>query len=219
MRNGLAHFSKLLFWCCIALTLMRKTKHLELEILKKFVDDILPLRVEEWAAFSDVWQPFSCKRKTVLTPAGSIERHLYFVLNGVQRSFYLGKGGTESTIVFTYPYSFSGIADSFLTQTPSIYFFETLTTSSFLITTHQQIEELMNDFPNIRALILKATSFALKGVLERIVELQCFTAEEKFRQLLKRSPHVLNLIPHKYLASYLGIDASTFSKLLGSVRI
>jgi CRP-like cAMP-binding protein len=88
-----------------------------------------------------------------------------------------------------------------------------------LITTHQQIEELMNDFPNIRALILKATSFALKGVLERIVELQCYTAEDKFRQLLKRSPHVLNLIPHKYLASYLGIDASTFSKLLGSVRI
>jgi CRP-like cAMP-binding protein len=81
------------------------------------------------------------------------------------------------------------------------------------------VEELMNAFPNIQALILKATSFALKGVLERIVELQCFTAEEKFRQLLKRSPHVLNLIPHKYLASYLGIDASTFSRLLGSVRI
>jgi hypothetical protein len=77
----------------------------------------------------------------------------------------------------------------------------------------------MIKLPAIQAMILKATSFALKGVLERIVELQCFSAEEKFRQLLKRSPHVLNLIPHKYLASYLGIDASTFSKLLGTVRI
>jgi CRP-like cAMP-binding protein len=192
---------------------------LESEILKKFVYDIQPLKDEEWASFASAWQPFFGKRKTVLTSAGSIERHLYFVLEGVQRSFYIGKGNAESTIVFTYPYSFSGIADSFLTQTPSIYFFETLTGSSFLRTTYQQVEELMNAFPNIQALILKATSFALKGVLERIVELQCFTAEEKFRQLLKRSPHVLNLIPHKYLASYLGIDASTFSRLLGSVRI
>jgi CRP-like cAMP-binding protein len=192
---------------------------LEFEILKKFVYNIQPLKDEEWEAFASAWQPFSCKRKTVLTSAGNVERHLYFVLEGVQRSFYMGKENTESTIVFTYPYSFSGIADSFLTQTPSIYFFETLTSSSFLRTTYQQVEELMNDFPNIQAVILKATSFALKGVLERIVELQCFTAEEKFRQLLKRSPHVLNLIPHKYLASYLGIDASTFSKLLGSVRI
>jgi CRP-like cAMP-binding protein len=192
---------------------------LESEILKKFVYDIQPLKDEEWASFASAWQPFFGKRKTVLTSAGSIERHLYFVLEGVQRSFYIGKGNAESTIVFTYPYSFSGIADSFLRQTSSIYFFETLTGSSFLRTTYQQVEELMNAFPNIQALILKATSFALKGVLERIVELQCFTAEEKFRQLLKRSPHVLNLIPHKYLASYLGIDASTFSRLLGSVRI
>jgi CRP-like cAMP-binding protein len=190
-----------------------------LEILKEFIVGVQALNEEEWSAFASVWQPFSSKRKTVLTSAESIERHLYFVLEGVQRSFYVGRGSVESTIVFTYPFSFSGIADSFLTQTKSIYYFETLTTSKFLRTSYQQMQELMTEFPAIQRLILKATSFALKGVLERVVELQCFTAEEKFRQLLKRSPHVLNLIPHKYLASYLGIDASTFSKLLGSVRI
>jgi CRP-like cAMP-binding protein len=190
-----------------------------LEILKEFIVGIQALNEEEWSAFASVWQPFSTKRKTVLTSAESIERHLYFVLEGVQRSFYVGRGSVEATIVFTYPFSFSGIADSFLTQTPSIYYFETLTTSKFLRTSYQQMQELMTEFPAIQRLILKATSFALKGVLERVVELQCFTAEEKFRQLLKRSPHVLNLIPHKYLASYLGIDASTFSKLLASVRI
>jgi CRP-like cAMP-binding protein len=68
-------------------------------------------------------------------------------------------------------------------------------------------------------MVLKSTSWALKGVLERQVELQSFSAEEKFRQLLTRSPQVLNLIPHKYLASYLGLDATTFSKLLGRVRL
>ena len=190
-----------------------------LDKLKEFLWRIQPLKEEEWEAFAAVWGPISCKRKTLLTAAGSVERHLYFVLEGVQRSFYIGKGNLESTIVFTYPYSFSGIADSFLTQSPSIYSFETLTASRFLRTTYQQVDSLAKEFPNIQSLLLKATSFALKGVLERVVELQCFTAEEKFRQLLKRSPHVLNLIPHKYLASYLGIDASTFSKLLGTVRI
>jgi CRP-like cAMP-binding protein len=187
--------------------------------LQEFIARIHPLKPEEWEALSSVWQPFSCKRKTVLTAAGETERHLYFVLDGVQRSFYLGKNNEEATIVFTYPYSFSGVADSFLTQTPSLYFFETLTASSFLRAGYQQIADLMESFPNIQRLILKTTAFALKGVLERQAELQCFSAEEKFRQLLARSPHVLNLIPHKYLASYLGIDASTFSKLLGTVRI
>lgn len=187
--------------------------------LHRFIHSIHSLKDDEWQAFSAVWQPFACKRKTLLTSSGDTERYLYFVLEGVQRGYYVGGDGAEATIVFTYPHSFSGVADSFLTQTPSNYFLETLTASSFLRTTHRQVQDLMDCYPNIRHLVLKATAFALKGVLERQVELQCFSAEQKFRQLLHRSPQVLNLIPHKYLASYLGLDATTFSKLLGKVRI
>jgi len=188
-------------------------------LLKTFVTAISPLTKEEWDAFETIWQPFTCKRKTLLTTAGESERYLYFVIEGVQRGYAITSRGEEATIVFTYPYSFSGVADAFLTQTPSAYFLETLTSSEFLRTTHQRLEVLMFQYPAIQTMILKATAWAFKGVLERNVELQVLSAEEKFRKLLTRSPQVLNLIPHKYLASYLGMDATTFSKLLSSVRI
>jgi hypothetical protein len=77
----------------------------------------------------------------------------------------------------------------------------------------------MEQHPGISKAMFVLTAAALEGVLQRQIELQCFSAEEKFRTLLKRSPHVLGLIPHKYLASYLGIDATTFSRLLSSIRI
>ncbi|MGC4037436.1 MAG: Crp/Fnr family transcriptional regulator [Chitinophagaceae bacterium] len=189
------------------------------EQLQRFIFAIQQLKENEWQLFSEIWQPFQCKRKTILTAAGETEKHLYFVLDGLQRAFYIGDDQKEATIVFTYPPSFSGVADSFLTQTPSKCFFETLTTSKFLRTTYRQLEDLMNKYPSIQQLVLRLTAFALKGVLERQIEIQCFSAEEKFRALLKRSPHVLQIIPHKYLASYLGIDPATFSKLLGSVRL
>jgi hypothetical protein len=64
-----------------------------------------------------------------------------------------------------------------------------------------------------------AISHTLSGVLERQIELQSYSAEERFKTLLRRSGHVLTLIPHKYLASYLGMDATNFSKLLSSVRV
>ncbi|HEX2629258.1 MAG TPA: Crp/Fnr family transcriptional regulator [Chitinophagaceae bacterium] len=190
-----------------------------IETLREFINNVFLLKEEEMNMLCSIWQPFECKRKTVLTAAGETERYLYFVLEGVQRAFYIGAEKQEATIVFMYPPSFSGVADSFLTQTPSLYFLETLTASRFLRTTYQQIEELADRYPDIRKMILRLTSFVLKGVLARQIELQCFSAEEKFRALLKRSPHVLQIIPHKYLASYLGIDATTFSKLMGSVRI
>lgn len=190
-----------------------------LEHLKKVVDAVHPLKQEEWQEFALIWQPVQYKRKTVLTAAGEVERHLYFVLDGVQRAFYIDESHPEATVVFTYPYSFSGIVDSFLTKMPSKYFLETLTSSSMLRTSHQQVQALMDKYHNFERWIRLSTSFALMGVIERQIELTCFSAEEKFKTLLRRSPHVLQLIPHKYLASYLGIDASTFSKLLASVRL
>lgn len=187
--------------------------------LKQFVFSLHALSDEEWNRFSSIWQEGEAKRKTTLTAKGETEKTLYFITEGIQRAYYLTADDKEATIVFTYPFSFSGVADSFLTQTPSNYFFETLTQSTFLKTTHAQVAELLDQFPNLERFVSRATAHALKGALQRQVELQTYSAEKKFTTLLTRSPQVLRLIPHKYLASYLGIDAATFSKLLSTVRI
>ena len=183
------------------------------------MNKVHPLHDNEWAELEKIWSPVTYKRKMVLTVAGEVERYLYFVIEGVQRAFYVDDSHPEATIVFTYAGSFSGVADSFLTRQPSRYFLETLTSSTMLRTSYLHIQELMDKHQNIERWVRIATSYAMRGVLERQIELLTFSAEEKFRALLQRSPHVLQLIPHKYLASYLGIDASTFSKLLSTVRI
>lgn len=187
--------------------------------LKKMIDAVHPLKEDEWNDFTGIWQQVEFRRKTILTAAGEVERHLYFVLDGVQRAFYVDEHHPEVTVVFTYPYSFSGVADSFLTQKPSKYFMETITASTLLRTTYQQVAQLMDRYHNFERYVRISTSRVLMGVMERQIELSCYSAEEKFRTLLNRSPHVLQLIPHKYLASYMGIDPSTFSKLLASVRL
>ncbi len=77
----------------------------------------------------------------------------------------------------------------------------------------------MQQHPAIARWVHIGTMAAMAGVMERLIEIQTLGAEQKFRRLLARSPHVLQLIPHKYLASYLGIDPATFSKLLGGIRL
>jgi CRP-like cAMP-binding protein len=191
----------------------------DIAALKAFCDAVHPLPLQVWDEFAAIWHPFSAKRKELLTAAGDVEKYLYFVLEGIQRSWYVKDEGREATVVFTYPYSFSGVADSVLTQKPSRFYFETLTQSRFLRTSWHQVHELALKHHPLETFIRTLTGFTLSGLLERQVELLCFSAEEKFRTLLKRSPHVLQMIPHKYLASYLGIDPTTFSKLLGTVRI
>ena len=188
--------------------------------LKIAVNRVHILSNDEWNEFASIWQTFAARRKTILTAAGETEKYLYFVTEGVQRAFYLKENSDkDATLVFSYAGSFSGVLDSFLIQQPSRYFLETLTASEFIRTTFTQINELMKKYHNIETFVRKSLAFTIAGVLERQIELQSFSAEEKFRVLLNRSPHVLQMIPHKYLASYLGLDPTTFSKLLGSVRI
>lgn len=187
--------------------------------LSAFIQQIYPLDATETAAFTGIWQPFEARRKEILTHVGQTERYAYFVLEGVQRAYFTHPDGRDVTLVFTYPYSFSGVADSFLLQKPSSFTFETLTPSQFLRAPYAALQTLMTEHRNIERLMFQATAQALAGVLYRQAELQSFSSEEKFRALLTRSPHVLTLIPHKYLASYIGVDATNFSKLLNNIRL
>ncbi len=172
-----------------------------------------------WAALAAIWEPHAVKRKELLCTVGAAERYLYFVESGVQRAFYQHANGKDYTLVFTYTGSFSGVADSFLTGRPSRYFLETLSASRFLRCSRDSLLQVCSAFPEVESAILRLTAAVMEGLLQRQIELQCFSAEEKFRALLSRSPHVLGLIPQRYLASYLGIDASTFSRLLSTVRL
>ncbi|MBD0258023.1 MAG: Crp/Fnr family transcriptional regulator [Cytophagales bacterium] len=187
--------------------------------LKKLVEGIGPLPAEDWEAFAAIWQPCTARRKQVLTLAGDRERYLYFTVKGVQRVYYFDEQGREATLVFTYPPSFGGVLDALLLQTPARYHYETLTQSDFLRAPYGDLAALMQSRPAVQAMIRQGITHALSGLLERLVELQCYSSEEKFRKLLGRSPHILQLVPQKYLANYLGIEATNFSKLLHKVKL
>lgn len=187
--------------------------------LRNLVERVYPLPEPEWQAFAGIWQPFSAKRKEIITATGEREKYLYFVMEGLQRVYYLDEYDREATLVFTYAPSFGGVLDAMMLRQSSRYAYETLTPSVFLRTPYDEVERLMKENPAVETMIRKGLANVLSGLLERLVEIQCYSSEDKFKRLLQRSPHILQMIPHKYLASYLGIDATNFSKLINKVRI
>ena len=187
--------------------------------LRDAVMRIHPMDEEAMESFLMAWTPMTAKRKEILTQAGETEKYLYFIQEGLQRMYYLDQEGREATLIFSYAPSFGGVIDSYFQQKPSRYFYETLTPSVMLRLSVQDNDRLLSRYPEIEKLMRIGLCSALSGIMERMVEIQVFSSEEKFRSLLTRSPHILQLVPHKYLANYLGIDATNFSKLLNRVRI
>lgn len=186
--------------------------------LKDFLRAIHPLEDHILDPYVNSWQEIEVPRKTIMTHAGDTERFIYFVIEGIQRS-YLLHDDKEHVIAFSYPPSFSGIPNSFISQTPSNYFLETITNSRFLRISKLVHEEFMANHHELETLLRKATELVLLGIIDRHAELMAYNMETRFKTFTSRSPHLLNQVPHKDLASYLRIDPTNFSKLLGTVRL
>ncbi len=164
------------------------------------------------------WKPYSLPKNTIMTWEGDTEQYMYFVLKGVQKSYYIN-GNKQHVIAFAYAPSFSGIPESFFTQQPSKYFLETLTDCEFIRISYQRHQVLMQEHREIETLFRKATELLLMGVLERQHELLAFDMQQRFKVFVKRSPHLLQLVSQKDIASYLRIDPTNFSKLINSIKI
>lgn len=186
--------------------------------MKEFLSQIYKVEDNILEEYLSYWTEYSVPKNTIMTSEGDTERYMYFVLEGVQKSYYLNKH-KEHIIAFTYSPSFSGIPESFLNQSPSNYFLTAVTDSKFLRITFRQHQELMSKHRSIETLFRKATEFLLIDTLNRYYELMAFDIETRFKNFTTRSPQLLQMVSQKDLASYLRIDPSNFSKLIGRVKI
>ncbi len=120
---------------------------------------------------------------------------------------------------FSYSPSICCAIESFHTQSPSKYNFETLTDCDFLRIPYSIHIEIIAKHHELNILFRKFTELLLIGMMERHHELMAFDSKTRFKNFISRSPHLLNMLSQKDIASYLRIDATNFSKLINTVKI
>ncbi len=156
------------------------------------------------------------KKGEFITVPGQVQKELYFVKSVVQMS-YFDADDKSHVIAFTYYPNLCAIPDSFQFQAPSKYFLTCLMDSEMEFITFDELQKLFDESQQIERLFRKMTEFVLAGMINRHIELHSLTIEERYRSFCQRSPHLLRLVPHKYIASYLGMDPTNFSKLFNRV--
>ncbi len=157
------------------------------------------------------------KKGEFITVAGQTQQELYLVKSGVQMSYFDANDKTH-VMAFTYPFCPCVIPESFLFQIPSKYFLTCLSDSEMGYISYEGLQELFDQSQQLERLFRRMTEWAYTGMINRHIELHSMTIEERYKSFCKRSPHLLQLVPHKHIASYLGIDPTNFSKLYNSVK-
>ncbi len=156
------------------------------------------------------------KKKTNILKAGKTAKEVYFILSGCIRLFYEKDGEDISAYFFTEK-RFAGAYDSFISQKPSRLSIETLEDCEVLSISYEALQKLFNELPRMN-------EFVRKVLEERFVTLHdLFTShildspEERYLNLQKERPELVNRIPQHQLATFLGITPVSLSRIRNRV--
>lgn len=189
-----------------------------MEELRNYITNIHPIQNDLMEQFLAYWKVKLAKKKEVVIQSASISRYLHFTTEGIQKAFYV-KDAKEYNVAFTYPFAFTCVPESFLTQKPSMYTFECITDSEFLIISHSDFFHFVNNYHEFETLLRKTLIGTLNGVVNRYHRMLTMSIKDRFIDFMQNSPQLINQINHKEIANYLKIDPTNFSKLLNSVKV
>ncbi len=167
---------------------------------------------EEWEDILSYWEYKHYKKGEFMTKIGQVEKWFYFVAKGVARG-YFEQDGQEMIAGFTYDGDYSGAYDSFLTQTPTEWHMQTITDCDMLRIHYDDLMLLFNRHKSMERWGRKFMEHIVIGFGRRQMAVLNFTAEERFLRLLGNAPQLFQMVPQKYLASYLAMTPETFSRL------
>lgn len=142
---------------------------------------------------------------------GDICKSVYFTLQGCLRSFVI-KNAREYTLFFHPENQSFGDYESFQKGNPACFSCQAIENSEILVFDRKAMDFFENALQGQKLLRLIAEDLAF-FLRDKLLSLFLDTPEELYVKLLRTEPDLLKRIPQYYLASYLGIEPESLSRL------
>lgn len=151
------------------------------------------------------------KHKTLLAQ-GQVSTVFYFVLKGCLRQYHL-TDGTEKTTLLYIENQFVVPFESILSQTPSESYLQCIEECTLVTMTLQHEQLLYERHPELEKtsrILLQEELIRYNGYRTKLLTMKPY---ERYMTLLKTEPGLANRVPGKYLATFLGIQPESLSRL------
>ncbi len=156
------------------------------------------------------------KKNKHLLRQGQVASEYVFIRRGGLR-IYAPLDGREVTGWIALEGEFFGELSSLKTQEPTRFGIQAMEDTEIQCIHHLAMEKLYKAYPAWQEFGRKVWETAFRRVVEGILAHQTLTAEERYAQLLTRSD-LVQRVPLKHLASFLGVTPTSLSRLRGKRR-
>ncbi|MCB0497026.1 MAG: Crp/Fnr family transcriptional regulator [Cyclobacteriaceae bacterium] len=181
------------------------------EQLKKAFDPYFEAPIEIWKHFASLCELIYYKKNEIIKEAHRADRYGYFLLEGSVGQFVWKENNFICLDLFL-ENSFFADDISLMSGKPSAMQIVALEKSSVLRLSRSNIEKLKQT-PMGAMLFMIGDQNAYAEKQKQQIEFMTKTAEERYRELMKSKPEILQRISQKHIASYLGITTQSLSRI------
>ena len=156
------------------------------------------------------------RKKLFLSQEGDISKGPFFVTKGILRSYTVDKNGFEHVLQFAPPGWWIADMYSLITQQPGSLSIDAVEDSDVLLLPKQELDKLYNEIPAFERFFRILAENALVTFQQRLIDNLSLTAKERYANFCKRYPLLIERLPQKQVASYIGVTPEFLSKMLKS---
>lgn len=158
-------------------------------------------------------EPVLYPKNCIIEEEGKVPAYLYFVVSGFVRLFHYNEKGDEVTTHINCPPGFITSYINFSNQTRSDENLECITECELLRITRSDLDLLIQQTPSFKDFSIYVFQQSLSYNEKRSKELATLTVEQRYLKLMNEQPEILHHVPMQYIASFLGMNPKSLSRI------
>ena len=190
----------------------------EQEILIEFAKKHIEISTEDEEKIKKYFKVRNVEKNEILLNAGEVCNHLYFVVQGILRTFHLNANGTEFTRLIRKENQFCTVLLSFLEKKSSIATIQALEKGVLLAISSEDFRTLTKESEIAQKMYTKTLEDFENFHLKRLEFLTSYSPKEKTEIFLKEYHELEPRLADKVIASYLQITPETYCRCKKSLE-
>lgn len=174
---------------------------------------------------NDVEQKIICERFKTLNlkkgdyflQEGEVSKHVGFLHKGLVR-YFVHKNEQEATFEFTKEGEFVSDYQSFNTQTPSLQNIQAIEDCELLIITQPDLQFIYQNTPSGNLLGRVILEHRFDVMVRQLMAIYMQNQEERYHYFIKNYADLAQRIPQYMIASYVGIQPQSLSRIRKKTR-
>lgn len=156
-------------------------------------------------------------KKQFLYESGAIQKEIAYVCQGLLRKYYINEKGNKINVGFSMEKQYAIDYPSFIKQKPSKYYIECLEPSIIIAMPYDKLQEAYQRYKDSEMYGRLTAEMVLTRETDRVESFLFENAEERYLNFIAANKDLMNRISVSHLASYLGIERQSLTRIRGKL--